>query len=184
MQKGTKHLLKAGASFFQGLMICFVTSYLLGKILEIIDKRKSTTIRIVILAAIATATIAALIVVGVYYYRQKERELQYRTNINKKLGRQRMGLEPAYRGHRNIDVVLLCLSVLLLSLAIPTLFILWFTGVQSHNNTMAIFVFFVSSGIGILYYANNEDKFRTVADRVSYFVGVCLGPATAIKILF
>jgi hypothetical protein len=74
-------------------------------------------------------------------------------------------------------------SVLLITWAVPAFILYLVLNQGSYKRGIQIATFMVSTGIGILYYLRNKEKFPGAADKVTYFCGVCLGPATVVTLL-
>lgn len=74
-------------------------------------------------------------------------------------------------------------SALLIVWAIPA-FVLYITlNAGMYKKGIQVSVFILSTGIGIGYYIANRQLFPTATDKVTYFTGVCLGPATAVSLI-
>ena len=84
---------------------------------------------------------------------------------------------------KRIDTLKLLLGYFLIVWAIPTSLVYWIVSPQYPKKAVQLGVFFMSSGIAILYYLKNPKKFPSVADKVTFFSGVCIGPISVIEIL-
>lgn len=84
----------------------------------------------------------------------------------------------------NIDLrlVLLFSGILCVVWAIPALIIFWLITPENHKKATQVGIFFICIGFSILYYWRHPEKFPTIADKVSFFTGVGLGPVTVIQI--
>jgi len=68
--------------------------------------------------------------------------------------------------------------------AIPAIFLYWVINPTNIKKGIQVTVFFMSVIISvIIYFAGLKDRLPSVADKVTYFVGVCTGPVTVISIL-
>lgn len=82
-----------------------------------------------------------------------------------------------------LDALLLLIASFLIVWALPALLIYWSLDPRQYRHAIKIGTFLLSCGIGIAYYRSHRQAFHSTADRVTYFTGVCLGPAAAVEIL-
>ena len=81
-------------------------------------------------------------------------------------------------------ILILLVGVLCIVWTFPSLVIYWIIAPHNYKRAIEIAVFFSSTGSAFLYYYKNSVKFPSVADKVTFFSGVCLGPVAAVQILF
>lgn len=81
------------------------------------------------------------------------------------------------------DGVLLLGAVLLIVLAFPAFVVVWQSDVGRWKYGIQVAVFFLSLGTGFLVHRKFPDMLPSVADKVTYFTGVGLGPAGVFQIL-
>ena len=75
------------------------------------------------------------------------------------------------------------LALLFVFLAVPALIIYLAIHPNPPGTSLKIGAFFLSTGIGILYYFFNKDKFPSLADKVMFFTGILLGPVGVFEII-
>jgi hypothetical protein len=83
-----------------------------------------------------------------------------------------------------LDDLLLLGGILLIIWTFPALILFWIIKPTGLRSSIKISIFFISAFIGTIYYFRNQRKFPTVADKVTYFSGVLLGPVGVYEILF
>jgi hypothetical protein len=67
--------------------------------------------------------------------------------------------------------------------AFPSLIIYWYLNPEFPERAIKIFALLISVGFSILYFAANREKFPRIADRITFFTGVGLGPVAVLEIL-
>jgi predicted small integral membrane protein len=70
-----------------------------------------------------------------------------------------------------------------LAWAIPLLFIWWVMNPEQQAKGIKKTVFVIGTTIGILYYANNSEKFSSVSGTIGYFSAVLITPYSVASII-
>ena len=81
-----------------------------------------------------------------------------------------------------IEALPVLIGILCALWALPAFIIYWMVAPGNFKKAIQIFVFLASASVGLLYYLTNRDKLPTLADKVTFFSGVCLGPITVVEI--
>jgi hypothetical protein len=83
--------------------------------------------------------------------------------------------------YEGLGPVVLLSGVLLVVWAIPALVIYWFLNPATPKRAIQIAALFLSTGVAILYYLKNMEKFPHPDQKVTFFVGVSLTPPTVLE---
>ena len=67
--------------------------------------------------------------------------------------------------------------------ALPALIIYWTLNPDYPKRAIKIFALLIGIASSLLYFLANRDKFPSVADKVTFFTGVILGPIGALEII-
>lgn len=81
-----------------------------------------------------------------------------------------------------IQYLLSFVGIILFLSTIPALIIYWIVKPENLKWTIKIGVFFSSTSLAVIYYLCNRKAFKSPADKVSFFSGVCLGPSAIVQI--
>ena len=79
--------------------------------------------------------------------------------------------------------LVLVFGVLMIVWAIPAWIIYSVLQPEYPKRALKISVFLLTTGSGILYYIHNKEKLPSIADKITYFSGVTLGPVGVIEII-
>ena len=80
-------------------------------------------------------------------------------------------------------LLLLLFAVLCISFSGPTLLLYWLLRPEYHKKAIQTSTFLLSLGAALLYLRARPEKLPTVADKVTFLTGVCLGPPTALEFM-
>ncbi|MBZ5498376.1 MAG: hypothetical protein LAP85_18405 [Acidobacteriia bacterium] len=82
-----------------------------------------------------------------------------------------------------LQALAMTLAALMCLCSIPAFFIYLALSPEHYAKAIRISVLLVSTGIGTFYYLTRRERFPTVADKVTFFTGVVLGPVGVTEIL-
>ena len=68
--------------------------------------------------------------------------------------------------------------------AVPSALLFWSLNPESLPIGLKLACFLLSIGVAIVYYHVNPGAITSVADKVSFFSGVSLGPVTVLSVFF
>ena len=66
--------------------------------------------------------------------------------------------------------------------AVPALIINWHLNPETPKRAIKIFALLIGIAVALLYFLANREKFPSVADKVTFFTGVILGPVGIVEI--
>ena len=87
----------------------------------------------------------------------------------------------SHSGVTTLKALAILSSTLLMVWALPACFILYALDPASYPRAIRISVFLMSIGSAIAFYIAHPSQFPTMADKVTFFTGVGLGPATVVS---
>jgi energy-coupling factor transporter transmembrane protein EcfT len=80
-------------------------------------------------------------------------------------------------------LLLLLLGILCISFSGPALLLYWVLRPEYHKKAIQTSVFLLGLGAALLYLRARPEKLPTMADKVTFLTGVCLGPPTALEFM-
>ena len=175
-------------SFIMGLLLSLVLSFLLCYlILFLIGKLVNVNNIFVFFILIIISSI-------ILYYNLSEFLTRKYTNTYILISRnlRRYKKEEKYKESTNEQVNLelpkqhttfVILPISFICFSIPCFIIYFFILLFPLRQSMQIAVFLLSTGISIIYFMANKDKFPSLPDKVTFFSGVCVGPIAIVDIL-